>query len=73
MVALATATAVQLVGGGRRLAVPGGAVEAAPHMQFGTFHPRAVGVGFSWRIHSVAQQLCLRDDGVGDKFVAILR
>ena len=46
VVALATATAVQLVGGGRRLAVPGGAVEAAPHTQFGSFHPRAVGVGF---------------------------
>ena len=46
MVALATATAVQLVGGGRRLAVPGGAVEAAPHTQFGSFRPRAVGVGF---------------------------
>ena len=46
VMALATAPAVQLVGDGRRLAVPGGAVEAAPHTQFGSFHPRAVGVGF---------------------------
>ena len=74
MVALAAAaTTVQLGGGGRRLAVPSGAVEAAPHPEFGSFLPRAVGAGFWWRVHSVAQQLCLRDDGVGDKFVAMLR
>ena len=71
--ALASAAAVQLVGGGRRLAKSGGAVEAAPHPQLRSFHPRTVGVGFWWRVHSVPQQLCLRDDGVGDKLVAILR
>ena len=73
VVALAPATAVQLDVGARRLAVPGGAEEAAPRRWFGSLHPRAVGVGFwLWR-HSVPQHLCLRDDGVGDKFVAVLR
>ena len=73
VVALAPATAVKLEVGARRLAVPGGAEEAAPRTWFGSLHPRAVGVRFwLWR-HSVPQHLCLRDDGVGDKFVAVLR
>ena len=46
VVALTPATTVQLGVGGRCLAIPGSAEEAAPHMPFGSFHPRAVGVGF---------------------------
>ena len=45
VVAVAPATAVQLRGGRRRLAVPGGAEEAAPHACFRSFHPCAGRVG----------------------------